>query len=215
MPAMMALSVPRGEFIVLLIFHSLQVVTSQGRTCGSNEAMCADSKQCIPNMWLCDKDRDCADGSDETACDIFICKANQTRCADGSACVQNRWLCDGDSDCADGSDEGPQCSNHTKTCNVDSAMCSDDNQCIPVSWLCDGEEDCFDKSDERNCAGPTCSVAETMCKNTNQCIRSSQLCDGKQDCPDASDENGCAAVYSLKKILQGFKTLFNNITLSN
>ena len=37
------------------------------RTCSDNEHACGNG-QCIPKRWLCDRDRDCDDGSDEQGC---------------------------------------------------------------------------------------------------------------------------------------------------
>ena len=37
------------------------------RTCSDNEHACGNG-QCIPKRWLCDRDKDCDDGSDEQGC---------------------------------------------------------------------------------------------------------------------------------------------------
>ena len=36
--------------------------------CEAGEYMCPDSEQCIPRMFLCDRQNDCLDGSDEANC---------------------------------------------------------------------------------------------------------------------------------------------------
>lgn len=36
-------------------------------TCAPNQFQCAITKRCIPRVWVCDRDNDCADGSDEPA----------------------------------------------------------------------------------------------------------------------------------------------------
>lgn len=36
-------------------------------TCAPNQFQCAVTKRCIPRVWVCDRDNDCVDGSDEPA----------------------------------------------------------------------------------------------------------------------------------------------------
>lgn len=36
-------------------------------TCAPNQFQCAITKRCIPRVWVCDRDNDCVDGSDEPA----------------------------------------------------------------------------------------------------------------------------------------------------
>ena len=40
--------------------------------CEANERQCADGKKCIQKYWICDGEKDCDDGSDET--DSFCSK---------------------------------------------------------------------------------------------------------------------------------------------
>lgn len=37
-------------------------------TCERGYFTCQTSRNCIVNHWVCDKERDCADGSDELGC---------------------------------------------------------------------------------------------------------------------------------------------------
>lgn len=37
-------------------------------TCGRGYFTCQRSKRCIASHWVCDKERDCIDGSDEIGC---------------------------------------------------------------------------------------------------------------------------------------------------
>lgn len=73
-------------------------------TCRSDEFTCNNGR-CIQNRWVCDKDDDCGDGSDEAKCMPTKCDAmKQFQCAD-KTCVTIKWRCDGELDCPDGSDE--------------------------------------------------------------------------------------------------------------
>lgn len=36
-------------------------------TCAPNQFQCAITKRCIPRVWVCDRDYDCVDESDEPA----------------------------------------------------------------------------------------------------------------------------------------------------
>lgn len=36
-------------------------------TCAPNQFQCSITKRCIPRVWVCDRDNDCVDGSDEPA----------------------------------------------------------------------------------------------------------------------------------------------------
>ena len=49
-----------------VIILNLYLLVAQ-RTCSDNEHACGNG-QCIPKRWLCDRDKDCEDGSDERGC---------------------------------------------------------------------------------------------------------------------------------------------------
>lgn len=36
--------------------------------CPNNEFLCNSGEQCIPHGWVCDRSKDCSDGSDEQSC---------------------------------------------------------------------------------------------------------------------------------------------------
>lgn len=53
-------------------------------TCAPNQFQCAITKRCIPRVWVCDRDNDCVDGSDEPAnCSesrlVFVAKRSRRK----------------------------------------------------------------------------------------------------------------------------------------
>lgn len=121
------------------------------KQCKDNEFRC-NNGQCIMNSYLCDGDKDCLDGSDETSCPPATCSSRTFRC-NNTECVQASLRCDGDADCADGSDEWPQtCGAATqRTCRGTDFRCAN-GECIRSTWRCDGDNDCLDGSDEADCS---------------------------------------------------------------
>lgn len=79
----MAYSVASSE----AIFLSLSGMSLSGAaevTCAPNQFQCAITKRCIPRVWVCDRDNDCVDGSDEPAnCSesqpVFVAKTSRRR----------------------------------------------------------------------------------------------------------------------------------------
>lgn len=86
-------------------------------TCAPNQFQCSITKRCIPRVWVCDRDNDCVDGSDEPAnCTQMTCGVDEFRCKDSGRCIPARWKCDGEDDCGDGSDEPKEeCGESAKT----------------------------------------------------------------------------------------------------
>lgn len=65
--------------------------------------------ECIPQAWVCDRQRDCPGGEDEMVCDgVNGCRTDGTqfRCRKTRECIEAHMVCDGFKNCADGSDEG-------------------------------------------------------------------------------------------------------------
>uniref|UniRef100_A0A4W5Q8K7 LDL receptor related protein 1 n=1 Tax=Hucho hucho TaxID=62062 RepID=A0A4W5Q8K7_9TELE len=170
-------------------------------TCAPTQFQCAITKRCIPRVWVCDRDNDCVDGSDEPAnCIPRQCSESEFACTNGR-CIAGRWKCDGDHDCADGSDEvthltQPQLHEMMTSsdgcelrCDSDQFQCKN-GHCIPNRWRCDADADCLDGSDEEKChiAGEHCPLDDFQCNNT-LCKPLAWKCDGEDDCGDNFDEN--------------------------
>ncbi|XP_045625309.2 sortilin-related receptor isoform X2 [Procambarus clarkii] len=157
-------------------------------TCPENFFMCKNRK-CIPKQWLCDKDDDCGDFSDEGSpeCEEKSCDPLSWKCLNGH-CIAPSWRCDHDDDCGDNSDEQEcqydDCPKSTFTCA--------NRRCIHLNWQCDMEDDCRDGSDEVNCTSTNITQCkEFKCAFDGRCLPSSWRCDGDSDCPDNSDEQNC------------------------
>nr|XP_049700522.1 sortilin-related receptor isoform X1 [Helicoverpa armigera] len=149
-------------------------------SCSGNGFACTndsthDAHPCIPNSWVCDGEKDCDNGEDESEehCKDSTCAPTMFRCPSGK-CIFKSWVCDGENDCGDDhhSDE-KNCTNtnHSKLLPIpgtdkpnfpsngaclDWMFKCDNGQCLPDWWRCDGVNDCGedDRSDEIGCGMP-------------------------------------------------------------
>ncbi|NXT96060.1 VLDLR protein, partial [Anhinga rufa] len=82
-------------------------------SCPRTHVPCRDGTECVAQEYMCDGEKDCADGSDEDGCAQLCDTPGRSRssypCGLG-ACLNVSLVCNGQQDCVDGSDEGGNCS---------------------------------------------------------------------------------------------------------
>ncbi|NWI85842.1 LRP2 protein, partial [Pitta sordida] len=86
-------------------------------SCPRTHVPCRDGTECVAQEYMCDGEKDCADGSDEDGCAQLCntpgqpapCQSHEYPCG-LEACLNASLVCDSQQDCVDGSDEGGNCS---------------------------------------------------------------------------------------------------------
>ncbi|NWZ19276.1 LRP4 protein, partial [Asarcornis scutulata] len=86
-------------------------------SCPRTHVPCRDGTECVAQEYVCDGERDCADGSDEDGCAQLCdtpgqpapCPSHEYPCGLG-VCLNVSLVCSGQQDCVNGSDEGENCS---------------------------------------------------------------------------------------------------------
>ena len=125
--------------------------------CEGDDWFRCSNGHCISTLWLCDKEDDCMDWSDEANCQveenddvvkpisttstcpgsdfrldtllvIYFCNLYCRRCADG-LCIPVSWTCDKQDDCHAGEDENPKLCGKAEECKE--FTCITSGACIP------------------------------------------------------------------------------------
>ncbi|XP_069711784.1 prolow-density lipoprotein receptor-related protein 1-like isoform X2 [Phaenicophaeus curvirostris] len=183
-PTSSARGVPHTPPLLSSTAHPLTPVLHL--SCPRTHMACRDGTECVAQEYMCDGEKDCADGSDEDGCAQLCNTPGAFHCASGATCIGAGERCDGVPQCPDASDE-TGCWTPTQECAL---RCDAATRCVPKSWLCDGHADCLDHTDEQGCVLKECGPAEFSCQN-GQCVALALRCDGDSDCRDGSDEEGC------------------------
>lgn len=154
------------------------------------------NQRCINVEYICDREDDCGDNSDEINCKSFCNSSNQFSCENGFKCLDNIFKCNGVSDCSDGTDEEncfQNTYNKTKMSSIGCPFVCKSGECLPsLHFVCDGKKDCFDGSDENDCNSTTNCTNQFRCITSGHCISQKKKCDRiPYDCEDNSDESDC------------------------
>ncbi|NXH20311.1 LRP2 protein, partial [Bucco capensis] len=100
--------IPSGNLYWLAFLHL---------SCPRTHVPCRDGTECVAQEYICDGEKDCADGSDEDGCAQLCdtpgqpapCQSHEYPCGLGT-CLNASLVCDGQQNCANGLDEEGNCS---------------------------------------------------------------------------------------------------------
>ena len=182
----------------------------------SGRFSCRTVVGCVEQKYVCDRDRDCNDGSDEAL--PYCCPEGKWRCHDGLKCIGIDEVCNSKKECADGSDEGPRVCNdqirlwiqsgHFRVKGIDDAhyasqlnkICCEGSKGLSereialhygmrtfnCSDAVEGMLQCEGICEDKTSYNYWCNSTSTS--HTGICLYSDDLCDGKQDCQNGADE---------------------------
>ena len=157
------------------IAPTVQVIPSR---CPTGFFQCKNMK-CISSTFICDKEDDCADNSDEENCfysstsngtlpsQTRYCSSNQFRCVKNNKCIPLSFACDTEVDCGPGDESDEEnCGHITRVCHANHFQCEEQFGCIPLTWKCDNDFDCADHTDEKGCNGTMPTLQPTILSTT-------------------------------------------------
>ncbi|XP_027196251.1 uncharacterized protein LOC113790749 [Dermatophagoides pteronyssinus] len=164
--------------------------------CHADTFQCRNG-QCVSWYFVCDKNNNCDDGSDENQCEPYNCPKETFQCKSDGICVPRQSVCNGKWECSDGSDEA--LCHKGNSCDSQAWQCKS-GQCLPQYAFCNAVSDCLDGSDEDEeiCeSSMTCPNGTFTCSN-RMCRSTAILCSGVDGCGDNSDEERCEVCYCQK-----------------
>ncbi|CAD5126378.1 DgyrCDS14519 [Dimorphilus gyrociliatus] len=180
--------------------NKLDEVNCETKQCRMNETRC-DNMQCIDDGYVCNRERNCFDESDEKCSqerlfdyDYDCLQYDRFKC--DRKCLSKEILCNKQWDCLDGRDEKE-------------SICAKENAIPPE--ICKSVENLksnscevvytsmgnlltrvhFPYSSLENCNRKSCEMGKYLCNKVGYCISIKQICDGIVHCVYHDDEFDC------------------------